>query len=222
MILKRGDAFPLESSAVIRTDGKYEFRNVPPGRYQFFAGRTGWGRDIEGDIEETVEIRWPPQGQEEQMTISTCAATSCEQRTPGEIEKNELLVIAALTDMRRAEEAYAGQYKHGFTSTLNVLGPAPEWYRPTAERAGLVDATKAGLTSGGNATHFVANGYRVTYQPGAADENGTIKQYSFDARPVTFGVSGAKSFQIDEGGRVRATSENRAAKTAPDPLLEDN
>ncbi|HVO99306.1 MAG TPA: carboxypeptidase-like regulatory domain-containing protein [Bryobacteraceae bacterium] len=221
MILKRGDAFPWESSAVIGADGKYEFRNVPPGRYQFFAGWTGWGRDIEGDVEETVKISWPPRGQEVQMSISTCEGNSCKHRTPGEIEKDELLVISALRDLHRAEQAYAGQYKHGFTANLTALGPAPEWYRPTAERAGLVDAIKAGLTSGGDAIQFAANGYRVTYQPGVADENGAITKYFFDARPVTFGESGTRSFQMDEGGEIRATSENRAATTA-DPALENN
>jgi hypothetical protein len=220
MILKRGDAFPWESSAVIGADGKYEFRNVPPGRYQFFAGRTGWGRDIDEDIEETVEMEWP-QGQEVQMSISTCAGTSCEQRTPGEIEKDELLDISALRDLHRVEQTYAGQYKHGFPADLNALGPAPEWYRATAERAGLVDAIEAGLTSGGDAIHFVANGYRVTYQPGVADENGIINQYSFDARPVTFGVSGIRSFRIDQNGIIRTNSENRA-ETPADPVLENN
>jgi hypothetical protein len=221
MILKRGDAFPWESSAVIGADGKYEFRSVPPGRYQFFAGWTGWGRDVDEDIEETVQIKWPPEGQGTQMRISSCAGDSCEERTPGDIEKDELLAISALEDMHRAEQVYAGQYKHGFSANLNVLGPAPEWFRPTAERAGLVDAIKAGLTSGGDAIHFAANGYRITFNPGVADDNGVISQYSFDARPVTFGVSGDRSFQMDEDGKVHATSENRAA-TPADPALENN
>jgi hypothetical protein len=221
MILKRGDAFPWESAAVIGADGKYEFRNVPPGRYQFFAGWTGWGRDVDEDVEETVQINWPPGGQGTQVWISSCAGNSCEQRSPGEIEKNELLAISARRDMHRAEQAYAGQYKHGFPTNLNALGPAPEWYRPTAERAGLVDAIKAGLASGGDAIHFVANGYQITYQPGAADENGIISQYSFDARPVTFGVSGIRSFRMDQSGIIRTNSENRPA-TPADPALEDN
>jgi hypothetical protein len=123
MILKRGDAFPWESSAAIGADGKYEFRNVPPGRYQFFAGGTGWGRDIEGDIEETVEIKWPPRGQGVQMSISSCVGNSCEQRTPGEIEKDELLAIAALEEMHRAEQAYAAQYKQGFTAKFKRSRP---------------------------------------------------------------------------------------------------
>ena len=221
MILKRGDASPWESSVVIGADGKYEFRSVPPGRYQFFAGWTGWGRDVDEDIEESVQIKWPSGGQGTQMWISSCAGDSCEQRTPGEIEKDELLAISALEDMYRVEQVYAGQYKHGFTANLNVLGPAPEWYRPTAERAGLVDAIRAGLTSGSDAIHFVANGYRVTYQPGVADENGAITKYSFDARPVTFGESGTSSFLMDEGGKIHVTSENRAA-TAADPVPETN
>jgi hypothetical protein len=62
LILTSGDAFPFESTAAIQADGRYEFRDLPPGRYQFFAGWTGSGFDVEADIEDiNIDIKWPDQ-----------------------------------------------------------------------------------------------------------------------------------------------------------------
>ena len=49
MILKDGDAIPFEQSAPVQSDGWYEFR-VPAVHYQFFAGSTGSGFEVSGNI----------------------------------------------------------------------------------------------------------------------------------------------------------------------------
>ena len=55
-----GDAFPYEATAVVRSDGRYEFRDVPAGAYQFNAGGTGSGFEVRSDIDDVgIEIKWP-------------------------------------------------------------------------------------------------------------------------------------------------------------------
>jgi hypothetical protein len=60
IIMTKGNAFPFEATVVVQPDGRYEFRNVPAGRYQFFAGWTGSGFDVRSDIDDVgVIIKWP-------------------------------------------------------------------------------------------------------------------------------------------------------------------
>src|SRR5262249_4170334 len=63
MILKRGDTYPFEMSVPIGSDGQYEFKAIPSGRYQFFAGNLGSGFEVERDIENfDVNIDWEVTG----------------------------------------------------------------------------------------------------------------------------------------------------------------
>jgi hypothetical protein len=55
-----GDAYPFEAETTVQPDGRYLFHNLPEGDYQFFAGWTGSGFKLTGDIEDfNVPIRWP-------------------------------------------------------------------------------------------------------------------------------------------------------------------
>lgn len=60
LIQEIGDTSPFEVSASVQPDGRYEFRNIPAGYYQMFAGGTGAGIEVTRDIDDLrIEIRWP-------------------------------------------------------------------------------------------------------------------------------------------------------------------
>jgi hypothetical protein len=60
LIQKMGDTSPFEVSVSVQPDGQYEFRNIPAGYYQMFAGWTGAGFEVTRDINDLrIEIRWP-------------------------------------------------------------------------------------------------------------------------------------------------------------------
>jgi hypothetical protein len=205
LILKKGDAFPFESIAVVQGDGHYEFRDVPAGRYQFFAGWTGAGFDVKSDIEDlNVDIKWP-----DKNIGRNGGATP-----PNEI--SEAAVISAFLQLQMAQSMYASRYHAGFAPSLNVLGPPPDWSRATADRAGLVDSTMAGLQPGDDGTHFSQGNYRVTYIPTPDEGSGKIAGYFLSARPIGFGKNRARSFLMDEGGVIHVTEADRPA-TLDDP-----
>ncbi len=59
IILTRGDAYPFERTVPIGSDGSYEFKAIPAGRYQFFAGNVGAGFEADRDINDfDIEIDW--------------------------------------------------------------------------------------------------------------------------------------------------------------------
>jgi hypothetical protein len=211
MIMTRGHTFPFESTAIVQPNGQYEFRNVPAGLYHFFAGWTGSGFEVTDDIDDLdIDIKWPDEELEQIVTR--------DGRAMGRLESDEFLTVSALEQIRRAQRQYANTYKTGFAKSLNVLGPAPDWFRATADRAGLVDEVKAGLLPGQDGSHFSENGYSVSYLPGPPDDNGEIATYTLSARPVEFGKTGTRSFVLDEGGIVHATEANRPAMRE-DPVV---
>jgi hypothetical protein len=93
-----------------------------------------------------------------------------------------------------------GHPKQGYAKSLADLGPKDGNY---------IDAA---LASGRKA------GYRFEYtaKPGA---NGIIEQYRVTAQPESRGVSGKRSFYMDENCEIHNTKEDRAA-TAADPILQ--
>jgi hypothetical protein len=209
LIMKSGDAFPFESTAVIQADGRYEFRNVPAGRYQFFAGRTGSGFDVTSDIDDLrIDIRWPDK---------TSTATGG-HAMPADF--NEVMTVVELRALDRAEHTYAKTYDKGFARNLDVLGPPPKWYHETEDYAGLVGKIGTPFLADEDATHFTESGYRFAYICGEADAQGKITRYTFFARPTQFGKTGKRNFLMDESGVIHATSADGLA-TEHDPVVND-
>jgi hypothetical protein len=211
MILTSGDAYPFESTAEVQPDGRYEFHNVPPGDYQFFAGWTGWGYEITSDTEDNVDIKWPDAAEEQSMAPS--------KEVERDAESDETMTIFTLEELRRELRAYADTYPRGFAPNLKALGPPPKWYRTTADYAGLIDEWKAAKIAP-DGTQFSDYGYSVTYHPGPTDDKGKITTYTLSARPVEFGKTGARSFFLDEEGIVHATAADGPA-TRSDPALKN-
>ena len=54
IILKRGDACPFEITVPISSEGRYEFKAIPAGWYQFFSGNVGSGFEADRDIDMTI------------------------------------------------------------------------------------------------------------------------------------------------------------------------
>jgi hypothetical protein len=212
LILKSGDAFPFESTAVIQADGRYEFRNVPAGRYQyqFFAGWTGSGFDVMSDIDDLrISIRWPDK---------TSAATD---RHAMPAEFNEEMTVLELRALDQAEHTYAKTYNKGFAGNLDVLGPPPKWYHETEDHAGLLGKIGTAFLTDEDATHFTESGYRFTYSIGEPDADGKITHYTVSARPTQFGKTGKRNFLMNEGGVIHATNAESPA-TKDDPVVNDH
>jgi hypothetical protein len=209
LILISGDAYPFESTAVIQADGRYEFRDVPPGRYQFFAASTGSAFNVSADIDDlNINITWPQQ---------TSAKTSS---PPMPAEFNEAMIVSQLGVLDQAERDYAKTYGKGLAKNLDVLGPPPKWYHETADRAGLLSNLGSPFVTDEDATHFTEFGYQFTYSAGDSDADGKITQYTISARPTEFGKTGERNFFMDESGVIHArNSDSPAAKD--DPVVND-
>jgi len=205
MILKRGDAYPFEMSVPIESDGHYEFKSIPAGRYQFFAGNMGSGFEVEKDIEDyDVILNW-------------AAFSRGGHGTAMPIQFHEAMARSNLSGFFDHLQAYESQYHRGFPETLKVLGQPPSWARPNADHAGLVNDNFPGHEFADDGSYISEGSYRITYQPGPANRDGDIKSYLLFARPVEFGKTGKHSFVVDESGNIHATDENRSA-TLFDPI----
>lgn len=207
MALIGGDAFPFESSALVQPDGRYEFRHIPAGRYQFTAGWTGGGVNVNADIEDVdIDVKWP----DRTSTVTV--------GPPMPADFNQEMTVVGLKIMAQAERSYAKTYNKGFARNLDVLGPPPKWYRATADHAGLLNKVGTPFLTDEDANHFTDSGYRFTYVAGEPDANGKITRYSVSARPSQFGKTGRRNFFMDESGAIHVRNDNRPA-TKADPLV---
>ena len=117
--------------------------------------------------------------------------------------------VGSTRSLNTAEVFYAKTFKKGFSPTLASLGVPRKGAKPSASKADLLDNS---LTSGRR------NHYVFTYTAGALDADGTIKTYTFTARPAKW-HQGMWSFFTDETAIIRGTAENRTP-TANDPPLK--
>ncbi len=206
IVLKRGDAYPFEMTVPIRSDGHYEFKAIPAGSYQFFAGNVGSGFEADEDIDNfDVDIDWG---------VLTHVAMSGDGMP---MHFQEVKARSTLSVFYENLQTYQSQYHLGFPATLKVLGQPPSWASGTAEHAGLVDDKFPGHQFDDDGSYISEGSYRITYEPGPANDNGKIMSYLLSARPLEFGKTGKSSFVVDETGKVHSTHENRAA-TLSDPI----
>ncbi len=130
---------------------------------------------------------------------------------------NEASAMATLRTLNTAEVTFASTYNQGFTDTLNRLGQSVTTSgRPSADHADLVDPDLAGLGPGGFTNSFTKNGYRFTYTP--QGQWRLVAAYEITAEPVDYGVTGVRSFYIDQSAVIRATSEKRPATAGDNPI----
>lgn len=209
LTMAHGDAFPLERTGEVRPDGRFEFPGVPAGFYSLQAGNTGWGDSVPNESGEMVKVMWPAA-----TTGNTAGPAPYNVAAPiadaQEMAANEGATLYALRTLYGAQLAYSDWYAMGFARDLNFLGQPPDWRRPTADHAALID-TRYGTFRVDDGTHFSTSGYRLTYLPLTANAAGQVTAYAIAARPREFGKTGTRSFLLDERGVVHSTSQNRAA-----------
>jgi hypothetical protein len=200
IILKHGDAYPFEMSVPISSDGRYEFKAIPAGRYQFFAGNVGSGFDADKDIDDfDVSVNW---GVLKNVGLGS---------TDMPMVFHEAMAQAELSGFYQNLQTYDSQYHHGYPTTLKVLGKPPSWASLSAEHAGLVDDKIPGNEFADDGSCISNGSYRITYQPGPIDGKGRITHYLLSARPLEFGKTGKRSFVIDDSGEIHSTEEDRPA-----------
>jgi hypothetical protein len=190
----------------IRSDGHYEFKAIPAGWYQFFAGNLGSGFEVDRAIDDfDVDIDW---------AVSNHAGMG-DGSMP--MHFHEAMARSTLSGFHENLQTYESQYRLGLPATLKVLGQPPSWASRNAEHAGLVDDNFPGHEFADDGGYISEGSYRLTYQPGPVNDSGKITNYLLSARPLDFGKTGKVSFVIDETGKVHSTDENRAA-TMSDPI----
>lgn len=119
-------------------------------------------------------------------------------------ERNEAAAIAAMQQLTQAIYAYADSYGQA-PPTLQALG-TPQQASPSAEAAGLVEATLA---------EGFHSGYRFRYQPSDVDGDGKFDTFILQAEPLEPGKSGNRYFFVDTSGVLRAESGRPATVSSP-------
>jgi len=204
--LKRGDAYPFEIAVPISSDGHYEFKGIPAGRYQFFAGNVGSAFEADKDIDDLdVNVNW---GVLKNVGVGSA-------KMP--MEFHEAMAHANLWGFYQNLQTYESQYHLGYPTTLKALGQPPSWASRNAEHAGLVNDKFPGQEFADDGSCISEGSYRITYQPGPVNVQGKITNYLLSARPLEFGKTGKRSFVVDETGKRHSTEENRAAMQS-DPI----
>lgn len=103
--------------------------------------------------------------------------------------------VEAMSDIRTALNAYAAAQGGAFPQSLEALGP------PAQQAAQFAQG----------------DGYQIKYTPGAPSEDGTIRNYSIEARAGNYGY---RNFYSDVTGIIHGTRENRSATSVDPPIPE--
>lgn len=206
IVLMKGAAYPFEVSVPVGPDGSYEFRAIPAGQYQFFAGTVGTSFEADRNIENF-------------NTVVDWGGLNREALSSGGFGMNseESIARADLSRLHEALQSYQSQYGLGFPVSLKALGQPPAWARVNAGRAGLLDDTIAWQEFSADGLSVAGRSYRIGYVPGAANERGRITDYFLSARPIEFGKTGQCSYLADAAGRIHSTREDREAALS-DPV----
>jgi hypothetical protein len=126
---------------------------------------------------------------------------------PTETEKNEAAARDTLGTIIGALRRYAASHDQaGYPASLQALTTGPANVRPEVWRyMGVLDESFA-------AEPLIKNGYRFRYLlTNAGDGLQDPGQFEIVAVPMEFGVTGKKSFYLDQDGTIHMTTENRPA-----------
>ena len=135
---------------------------------------------------------------------------------PTEMEKNEAAARETLTRIEGALTRYAGANPQtGYPSSLKALTVGPANVKPELWRYfGILDDSFAG-------DPLIRNGYRFRYlvTNAGGGEQGP-GEFEIVAVPTEFGVTGKKSFYLDQDGAIHMTTENRPANDGDQAIDE--
>ena len=127
----------------------------------------------------------------------------------GQISVNQSGAVRNLIALYKGQENYASNHPdQGYAPKLEWLLPSEEGNPRTEQNSGVIDEL---LVSGEKC------GYRFTFVPGMADEEGRISSYTLRARPLIYGTTGHLSYFIDESRVMRYTWDGRAATAEDSP-----
>ena len=141
------------------------------------------------------------------FVVILCLPYAIPSFSPNRILAHQASAVGNLRTLNTAQITYAAIYEQGYAARLEWLGSHEYGQKPTAGAAGLIDVD---LSSGKK------SGYQFNLTPGPPDKEGKITSYTLSAQPITYKLTGCRSFFNDETGVIRATDEDRAA-TVEDP-----
>jgi type IV pilus assembly protein PilA len=138
--------------------------------------------------------------------ILIIAAIAIPNLLKARISVNESSAVGTVRTISAATVQYSAQCPEwGFPVTVGMMGPGPG----DCAGAGIIDAVVVTNTK---------SGYNFAYAPGAANAAGAITTYTYNADPVNRGITGHRSFFLDQTGVIRYNPT--AAAGAGDLVLQ--
>ncbi len=143
--------------------------------------------------------------------------------------KRAEILLAELLDAVADYSFFYGGYPAGLNNLFQVMGPGAAEAEPNCESAFLLDQIAAEMDSGtedDGHINYSARGYVVSYTPGAPIKRSRkdcpqpVEKFTMTLRPEKFGATGARSFFVNEDGKVHYTDEDRSANSDDAVLLE--
>ena len=121
--------------------------------------------------------------------ILIVAAIAIPNLLKARISVNESSAVGTVRTISAATVQYSAQCPEwGFPATVGMMGPGPG----DCAGAGIIDAVLVTNTK---------SGYNFAYVPGAA--NPVITTYTYNADPINRGITGQRSFFLDQTGVIR-------------------
>ena len=131
-----------------------------------------------------------------------------EDPNPAIMAMNHAQAVGSLRTLNMAEVTYASMYGHGYSQTLDQLGPSKD-SKPSDAHASMIDAA---LATGKK------SGYSFTYVPHPGATSGSVNSYELYADPIQHGVDGTVHYFTDQTYVLHKTNDDRQA-TARDEKL---
>jgi type IV pilus assembly protein PilA len=138
---------------------------------------------------------------------------------------DEAVAVNGLRDIARADIEYESTYANGFAPSLEALGGSAGDEKRDCDHALLIDPTVAQGIKNGYAFSYAPNppaNHRPPVLSNEARANGctipgSVEGFSATADPVQRGVTGTRSFYVDQTGAIRFDKDNAASATS-EPL----
>ena len=131
--------------------------------------------------------------------ILIIAAIAIPNLLKARISANESSAVGTVRTISTATVQYSAQCPNlGFPANVTVLGPGPG----DCTGAGIIDAVLVTNTK---------SGYNFAYAAGAANAAGVITTYTYNANPINRGITGQRSFYLDQTGVIRYNQTAAAA-----------
>jgi type IV pilus assembly protein PilA len=123
--------------------------------------------------------------------ILIIAAIAIPNLLKARISANESSAVGTVRAVSTATVQFSAQCPNlGFPLTVALMGPGAG----DCTGAGIIDQVIVGGSK---------SGYNFTYAPGAANAQGVVSSYTYNADPITQAVTGQRHFYLDQTGVIR-------------------